>query len=83
MQQGYNYEAVVSIDLGWSPANITRTAPVVLRVGIEMARSSPWVLEARVAGWDGMIPLLADSNLRTLWESNVRKLLEQSKQTNL
>jgi predicted nuclease with RNAse H fold len=51
-------------------------ALVALRVGMEMARSSPWVLEAHVEGWDGMIPLLADANLRALWEDSVIRVVK-------
>ncbi len=46
-------------------------ALVALRAGMEMARSSPWLLEARVEGHAGMIPLLADANLRVMWEAAI------------
>ncbi len=51
-------------------------ALVGLKVGIEMARSSPWVLEARVEYHDGMIPILADSNLRAIWESSLSRYVQ-------
>lgn len=43
-------------------------ALVALRVGMEIARGSPWVLEARVEGHRGMIPLLADLTLKEIWD---------------
>lgn len=48
-------------------------ALVALRCGMEMARSSPWILEARVEGHEGMIPLLADTHLRDTWEEAVAR----------
>lgn len=48
-------------------------ALMALRVGIAMAQNSPWVLEARIEGHAEMIPLLADINLRRLWEDSVRR----------
>lgn len=56
----------------------TYDALVALRCGMEMARSSPWVLEARVEGQSGMIPLLADSNLRAIWDSSVSRFLAKA-----
>ncbi len=46
-------------------------ALVALRAGIEMARSSPWVLEARMEGHAGTIPPLADANLPAMWDAAI------------